>query len=444
MFKEIREVANGMGSIHKQSLLKKHANVPGFKEVLKFIMNPYLRTGISEKKAFKLVGSPLTTRHITFEDAIEYFTSHQTGTDEDIRYGQAFMDSWMHDADAHWLSTGLVTKNLTIGVNAKTLNKVYGKSFIPKIDVMLGTNLKDIKDPVGPWIVTEKLDGHRRLLIKQDGVCSFYTRSGIPDNDLFVLLEDAAMLPDNHVYDGECLAIGNFKNALSLRQATNSIMNSSGPKAGITYNVFDIIPVEEFFDGKSKRTAFQRKMDLCEIFGCKSQLKLLEFGLDLSKAQFTTFNTVVYWFTTIIHVPILGIANTVQEALNYSKPIIARGFEGAMLNQVDSLYEVKRSKQLIKIKEVKSYDLEVVDMMPGTNKYQNMLGAVFVNYKGFLVGVGSGFTDHERKMYWEDKSKILHHIIEVDTFGETTNKQGQLSLNAPIFKGVRYDKDSSN
>lgn len=436
MYKEIRAVSTAPGAIAKQRMLKQYEDVEGFKEVLKFIMSPHTVTGISEKKAFKLIKHSGMVRRldITFKEAIDYFTECNTGTDRDILFAQAFMDSWAHDKDAHWLATGLVTKNLRIGVTLTTLNKVYGSDFIPKIGVMLGSNLKDVKNPEGPWIETEKLDGHRRIMLKENGKVTFYTRNGLVDNGLFVLLEDAAMLPDNRMYDGECLAIGNFKNSLELRQATNSIMNSDGPKTGITFNLFDTLPIEEYYSGKSNRTAVERKLTLCGIFGCESQKILC--GVPAPKAE--------YEFTTIKNVPILAVVNSIKEALEIAKTIIDRGFEGAMLNKADSKYEVKRSKDLIKIKDVKTIELKVREVVEGTGKYVGMLGSVIVDYKGFPVGVGSGFNDYERKKYWENPDDIIGKIIEVDTFGETTNMAGSLSINAPIFKGVRYDKDTSD
>lgn len=432
MYKEIREVANASGTLHKHKLLQKYAYVPGFKEVLKFIMSPYTRTGISDKKLLKFENDDIKAP-FSFVEATEYFSAKNTGTDFDVMFAQAFINSWKHDEDAHWLAVGLVTKNLPIGVTIKTLNKVY-PNFITLIEVMLGNNLKDVKNPVGPWIVTEKLDGHRRIMLKQNGVCSFYSRNGLEDKYLDVLLEDAAMLPDNYVYDGECLAIGNFKNSLDLRQATNSIMNSNKLKVGITFNVFDMIPISEYNTGKSLHTALERKATLCRAFGCTSLKNLsgiLPGNLD-------------YDFTTIIPVPIIGVAHTIKEALDFSKPIIARGFEGVMLNDVNSFYETKRSKGLLKVKDVKSLDLRVVDLVEGTGKFKGMLGSAIVAYKSFTVGVGSGFTDEERRTFWENKDLLLDHMIEVDTFGETTNMHGAISLNAPIFKGVRYDKDCIN
>jgi DNA ligase 1 len=432
MFAEkIYEVGKAPGRIAKENLLKKYSGDEMFKKVLHYIMNPYIRTGISRRKIVKEVGNIRLAGPVSFEQAMEYFRVHPTGTDRDIAFAQIFIAS--HKKEMHDLAVALVTKDLTIGVTATTLNKVYGANFIPKLGIMLGTNFQDVKDPKGPWIATEKLDGHRRILVKENGICSFYSRSGIPDIELDIFMEEAAQLPDNSVYDGECLAIGNFKNSLELRQATNSIMNSSGPKKGITYNVFDIVDVNEFKTNTCTKHALYRKFMLCGIFNDPSMAKMAppegitRFVKDAS-------------FSLIKNVPILGIPHTIEEAIDYAIPIWDRGFEGVMLNKIDSMYEIKRSKDLLKVKLVESLDLPVLDMMEGTGKYKGMLGSLVVNYKGCSVGVGSGLTDAQRKLWWDSPELIIGKTIEIDTFGETKNKEGGLSLNAPIFKGVRYDK----
>jgi hypothetical protein len=69
-----------------------------------------------------------------------------------------------------------------------------------------------------------------------------------------------------------------------------------------------------------------------------------------------------------------------------------------------------------------------------------MLGALIVEYKGHRVGVGTGITDYEREIFWKTPHNYIGKTIEIDTFGETKNKDGNLSLNCAVFKGVRYDK----
>jgi len=73
-------------------------------------------------------------------------------------------------------------------------------------------------------------------------------------------------------------------------------------------------------------------------------------------------------------------------------PIWKRGGEGIMLNTMEGHYEIKRSNSLLKVKYVESMDLKVVDIQEGTGKYEGMMGALVVDYKGYRVGVGSGFA----------------------------------------------------
>ena len=94
----------------------------------------------------------------------------------------------------------------------------------------------------------------------------------------------------------------------------------------------------------------------------------------------------------------------------------------------------------MKVKYNESLDLKVVDILEGTNKYKGMMGALVVDYKGYRVGVGSGFSDEERQRFWDNPEEIIGKTIEVDTFGESKDQLGNVSLNCPIFRGVRYDK----
>ena len=105
-----------------------------------------------------------------------------------------------------------------------------------------------------------------------------------------------------------------------------------------------------------------------------------------------------------------------------------------MLNASESYYEVKRSKHLLKVKHTEEHVLTVIDMIEGTGKYEDMLGALIVDYKGNKVGVGSGFTDHYRQVILANKDKFIGLEIEIDTFGESTNQYGGVSLNCPVFK----------
>lgn len=431
----IYEIQAAPGRNDKLALLEKYAELPGFKDVLQFIYNPYIRTGIADNKLIKGEHS-MCNASITVQDAIKYFEKNQTGSDNDVHFAWLFINA-QDTAEAKNLAIAMVTKNLKIGISDKSLNKVYGDNFIPRIGCMLGVPYPENKHKVkGPFIATEKLDGIRRVLVKENGKSRMYSRSGIEDEGLVEIIEQASYLPDNTVYDGELLAMGTYRNSIALRQATNSIANRNGIRTGVTFNIFDIIPLDEFKKGKSKYNALNRKLLLGAMFGDDG----VQYLHDDWAKMMVAFDIGAQGLTAIKAVPILGVVNTEEEIAELVAPIWKRGGEGIMLNTFEGYYELKRSNSLLKVKYVESMDLKVVDMLEGTNKYKGMMGALVVDYKGYRVGVGSGFSDEERQRFWDNPEEIIGKTIEVDTFGESKDQLGNVSLNCPVFRGVRYDK----
>lgn len=414
----------------KLYLLKKNENEPGLKEILKFIYNPYCKTGISKKKLEKSKGLMARTCGVTWQDAIKYFTEHRTGSDADLAYANSFLQSTPEGA--RWLAEAIVTQELKIGVSTTSLNKVYGADFIPKIGCMLGKLYGDVGFSKTKWpcIVTEKLDGIRRIIVKEHGDIRCYSRSGHEDTGLVDIIADMKYLPDNTVYDGELLAQGTFADCIEQRQATNSISNSGGIKVGLTYNVFDMIPLDEFRRGKSEKNAKLRKTLLAATLMDES-LKILEPEKCWQLIQAFGIHTEL---KCVKPVPILGLVNNMDEVDPIVNEIWQRHGEGVMLNTVEGLYEIKRSNNLLKVKHTEERTLKVIDVQEGTGKFEDSLGALIVDYNGTRLGVGSGFTDQQRHSIWGNPQDYIGKYIEIDTFGESTNVSGDKSLNCPIFK----------
>lgn len=430
----IYEIQATPGRNDKLALLRQYESLPEFKETLRFVYDPYIRTGIADKKLIKGMHD-MKNEQLTVYNVIEYFEVNQTGTDDDVHFAWLFINA-QETEQAKDLAFAMITKNLKIGITDTSLNKVYGADFIPRIGCILGVPYSENKHKIkGPFIATEKLDGIRRILVKEKGRCRLYSRSGIEDEGLVEIIEEAKYLPDNTVYDGELLAIGTYENSIALRQATNSIANRKGIRKGVSFNIFDIVPLDEFKKGKSEHNALNRKLLLGAMFGDDGIQHLHD---DWAKMM-VAFD-LGYKFKTIKAVPILGVVSTDEEIAELVTPIWKRGGEGIMLNTFEGCYELKRSNSLLKVKYVESMDLKVVDIQEGTGKYEGMLGALVVDYKGYRVGVGSGFSDEERRRFWDNPEEIIGKTIEVDTFGESTDQFGNVSLNCPIFRGVRYDK----
>lgn len=434
----IMQIKNTSGRNGKEALLVKYADLPGFKDVLHFIYNPYIRTGIGKAKLKKATNlDPDQLDHMDWKNVMDYLMDHDTGRAIDVDVAFTFISRFQKGSDMYVVAEGLVTQTLKIGVTATTLNNVYGETFIPLVGIMKAETYADFKDKVkGPYIATEKIDGARRLIRKENGVLTITTRSGIPDEGLVDVEREAVHLPDNCVFDGELKAIGVFKNALELRQATNAIANQKGVKQGLTFNAFDMIPIADYKIGVSTNTAIERKVMLSALFGDES----LECLVPRRYKQLIEEYQIPFDFNFIKVVPILGVVNTEEEVLAMARPIWDRGFEGLMLNTFKGLYDIRtdRSRQILKVKKVEDMELRVIDVEEGKEGHQHegSLGALIVDYKGYRVGVGSGLDHRQRAEWWADPSKILGRVIEVETFGETSNKQGGLSLNCAIFKRV--------
>lgn len=113
------------------------------------------------------------------------------------------------------------------------------------------------------------------------------------------------------------------------------------------------------------------------------------------------------------------------------------GYDGAILRRADAGWHTGASKngEAIKVKPVKSLDLECVGWFPGKGKHAGRAGGITVVYKGVRTYVGTGFSDAERERIISgcfDGSIAEVEFMEVTADGK---------LREPRFKGWRHDKE---
>lgn len=116
--------------------------------------------------------------------------------------------------------------------------------------------------------------------------------------------------------------------------------------------------------------------------------------------------------------------------------MIAKGWEGLILNK-DMKWKNERNNGILKVKSFNHADILCTDIIEGEGKYTGMLGLIKCDYKGYELGVGSGFTDEQRNYYYNNPSEIIGRTVQIKYKGETKNKQGGLSVQFPIFQCVR-------
>lgn len=409
------DLKNDSSRTGKEAILKAYEDNKLFRKVLEFVYNPYIVTGISTrklKKKVKGVNPSETLQSITC--VMNYLLHNNTGKDYDIVVLQNFIDTL--DEDAQELVKQIVTKDLKVGITSKTINKVYGKGTIPEFAVMLAESYEKKADKVkGKFYITKKLDGNRCIAMKEDGKVKFFTRKGQEISGMTQLEEEFASYPDNQVYDGEILLIN--KDNLptdELFRATQKVVRKDGEKKDLLFYIFDTLPLSEFKAGKSKKTYEQRRNTI-NMFTESEFIRVL---------------------------PVLYEGNDINMISVLTKFAEEKGWEGLMVNTANGFYQTKRVVDLLKVKKMKTADLMCVSMENAIDgQFKGILARINVEYKGNIVGVGSGFTIDERKYFTENPDEIVGKIVEIQYFEESKDeKTGQPSLRFPVFKGIRHDK----
>lgn len=412
------ELQSTDGKLKKQEIIKENLDNEYFVEAMKFLLNDFIVTGLSSKKINKEIaveGYAYAIYNIL--EAIEYLKANNTGKDADIQNINFCISSQNTEEEKEFCRL-LFTKDLKLGISASTWNKIVPKDLqIPVFDVMLAKKFSEHSDKVrGNFIITKKMDGTRLVIIKEKGVVTGYTRQGKEYIGLNQIESDILSIQnlDNVVFDGELLAdfVGNTNEIFS--ETLKRSRNKDKDKKGLVYHIFDMMPLDEFKCGKSKKNAIDRKRDLSDIFkGSRfeflNEVKPLYIGND--------FSEIAKW-------------------ANYAKE---QGWEGIMVN-LDKPYVCKRTEFLLKVKDMQSCDLKVVGFEEGDGRLKGTLGAILCEYKDNIVKVGSGFSDELRYEIWRDKDIWINRVVEIQYFEESQDSKTKLkSLRFPVFKILREE-----
>lgn len=401
-----------------------------FIKVLEFLYNPFKVSGISTKKLNKDVDKIPNTMNLS--ELLDYLTAHNTGTDYDIGIIKYFLDT--HDNNT--ILSQLISKTLTLGVSGKSINDALGESLVPTFDVQLAfpydktitsTSTKrqiDRYDDDDLLYVTQKLDGFRGLTTYKTKIQT-YSRKGQLIDGLDELHQDIEnviqasglvdMFPNGFAIDGELL-LKNEDNLTSdaLFRATTKELRKNGKKQNITYNIFDILPLDEFYYKDASTQMYKERRAILDT---------------IQSGQFTQV------------VPVLDVI-TKHDIPKWSNYASDQGWEGIMLNYANGYYRTKRSAELLKVKKMHTADLEIVGFnqaIDGKNAGQLQSINVKLDDEN-IVQVGSGLTEELRLEIWNNQDKYLGAMVEIQYFELSENQNGGKSLRFPVFKDFRFDK----
>lgn len=415
LFRQIQETSS---LNDKKKIITENKDNELFKKCLKFLLDNNVVTGISDAKLNKNLGFVVKGIMLNFETVMDYLLENNSGRDVDIAWMQQFISRQL---DKEFYSQ-MITKKFRLGADAKLVNKCI-PGLIPTFDVMLGTSIEKVKLKGDERIfISQKLNGTRCAFVGDKCM----TRQGKEYIGLQHIIEDLQELVGTNMFvDGELV----YKNKEGLtdseafQKGTGIAMSKDEDKSDLKLIVFDMFPLDEFWNGQSK-----------EIYSERLFNYLLPLRNKVTSNHFENVSVVPMFYNGYDHAEIWNW-------LDYAEN---NDMEGVIIN-LDTPYECKRSKNLIKVKKFYTYDLEVVDVEEGDGRNKGTLGALVVKYKDNTVNVGSGFTDEERKNFWENREDIIGRVIEVKYKEITTDKKtGLESLQFPVFCGLReIGKESS-
>ena len=394
---------------------------------LDFILDPQITTGISKAKINRKVTIRDDMPH-TFQDICLYLSEHNTGTDEDISMAVSYI-YW--NASHKDFLIRVFTKNLPLGVEAATVNKIFGKTVIPVWEVQQGYPIDKVKLKPGIWFsLSRKMNGNRGTFYRG----KFISRQGQEftgldhiKNDIIQELGDKSLI-NKFVYDGELV----YRNDEGLSDGEafrigTGILNSDTDKSKIKFVVFDLIPTDEFENGKS---------DVPDEYGYYATPYVIRRGWLEELAEIIEEDEL----KNIEAVPLVYEGNDQSVIPRWLDYAVEHGWEGLVLN-TDVPYKRSRHTGCLKIKRFYTVDLRITAVEEGQNRLAGTMGALVVDYKGNELRVGSGFDDAIRAAVWANPDDYIGRIIEVKYKETTTDKKtGIESLQFPVFVRFRDDK----
>lgn len=369
------------------------------KTVLDFDSNEY-----SDKEMFEVLDI-LNRREVTGHKALALAKNFYVSCDKTIKD----------------LFLKILDRDLKIGVNEKTLNKVF-KGIVPKPHYCRCDLLseKTLKKFTFPGFIQLKCDGTYREAYVHNGIVEFKTRSGESYKNP-VLEEILKTLPDGY-YLGE-FTLGRADNPDANRAEGNGNINSDNPDFNnIHYTIWDYLTEDEYALKDSKRGYDERFETLT---------KTLE-----------TLNS------SLVHVvPSLRIDN-INDALKVTSDWMNKGLEGGVLKSSKMKFKNGTSKEQLKIKLKVDVEVRCTGFLEGTKgtKYEGKNKVItFENDEGTIKGQCSGMTDSMVDEVTKNPEKYIGKVLSVQ-FNDLTKAEGHefYALSHPRFAEWRDDKDETD
>lgn len=353
----------------------------------------------------------------------------------------------------------LLDRNLKIGMNVKNINKALG-NYIPTFSVALANTYTDSKHQKllqsVEYVIMRKLNGLRLVTIitynNGNPEIKNLSRSGKEyttckkiNNELLSIYKQSAYFGKDVVFDGEACVIDprgkeDWNRAISeYRTKNHTVVN---PR----YYIFDFLSLEEFSGLSVSKNYIDRIHEMKTVF-FNNNLDQCKFCFDVPFIKYSEYN----------------VEKLQQQFLETEM------WEGLMFRAILP-YKSERSNDLLKYKLWLDMEFRVLDIERSTKpmlvekntgvykwkfdesgevdngqydwqeQYVSCVGSLIVDYQGVQLNIGSGLSDKQRILWFDNPNEIIGKQIQVKYKELTKNKQGTVSLSFATLKHV-FDQD---
>lgn len=261
----------------------------------------------------------------------------------------------------------------------------------------------------GNWTFQHKFDGCHVIVMVGINVVRIFSREG---KECFSMPHIAEHIrktsAPNMVYFGEA-----YHPNMEFKDISGMFRRQK-PQDELFFFPFDAVTLQEFRTGSSSRAYIDRIKALRVIGNAAEQVVPANLYRDQASA--------------------LEAAAHLRSTTGWKW-----GLDGLMAKQVEGTWEagVDRQGRQLKLKDHLSLDLEVCGLVNGEGKFDGMIGALRVYWRGQPVQISGGkLTNDERQLYWQNPDLLVGKIVEVHALGLTPDGK----LREPRFQRIRDDK----
>lgn len=401
-------------------------------DILDYTYNPHKMYKIDEAKlALVTIRQGLIKRKkkaemapsewIKFTEMLDKLADKRAANLNDVKELKYFITGYS-SLDVQQFLSQIVAKDLRLNLGIKKIQTVW-PDFCNYGQVQLAEDYEGQEFDVGYY--SRKFDGKRMVI--ENGIAK--SRYGKPCKipPIQHILDELKEISSNKVFDGELLYFDPYGNEDFQKVISLSGSDLRGVDCmSMYYVIFDTLTYEDWLN-QSTEVIFDTEYNA---------MKCLLNAKEGSRFGYSVLDT------KYPHI-LLARQEYDDHILQYER--VNKKWEGLMYRDGDACYQFKRTKSLLKIKDMQDGEFKIHSISEGTGKNKGKLGALNIKFKGNIVGVGSGFKDEDREIIWANskiflsKKFVEDFSVKVQYFEETTDADGNPSLRFPVFLCFRHN-----